>query len=85
MCWLSPFDCCPDVVPYPSGIVVWNEAVLSEAFEPQPSVVTGHFDDASAAGCQDIARDGAGLIPAGWGTYVCRTSFVVRSVAPLDG
>jgi hypothetical protein len=84
MCWLSPFDCCPDVVPYPSGIVVWNEAVLSNAFEPQPSLVGGHFDGAPAADCVDAARDGAGPIPAGWGTYVCRTSFVVTTVAPLD-
>ena len=47
-CSLVRFDCCPDVVPYPSGIQVWSEAVLSHTFEPQPSLVRGHFDDPAA-------------------------------------
>jgi hypothetical protein len=84
-CFLTPFDCCPNVVPYPSGVAVWNEAVLSHPFDPQASRVIGHFDDASAAGCVDAARDGAAPVPAGWGTFVCRTAFLVTEVVPLDG
>jgi hypothetical protein len=79
-CWLSPFDCCPDVVPYPSGITVWNEAVLAHPSDAQPARVIGHFDDPAAAGCADVAPDGAGTVPTGWGTFVCRTSFVVDEV-----
>jgi len=82
-CSLMRFDCCPNVVPYPSGIIVWNEAVLSQPFERQPARVSGHYDN-GGAGCADAAREGAGPVPAGWGTFVCRTSFLVAEVTALD-
>ena len=84
-CSLAPFDCCPDVVPYPSGITTWFEAVLSTPIEgPQPSRLIGQFDHPSATDCPDAARDGAPPAPDGWGRFVCRTSFVVAEAVPLD-
>jgi hypothetical protein len=62
---------------------VWNEGVLSQTFAP-PSRVIGHFDDPSAADCVDAPQEGARPIPSGWGTFACRTSFLVTNVTPLD-
>ena len=84
-CWLAPFGCCPNVIPYPSGITTWFDVVLSTPFDgPQPSRIIGQFDHASAVDCPDTVPEGAAPPPDGWGRFVCRTSFVVIDVVPLD-
>ena len=84
-CWLERFDCCPNVVPYPSGLPVRLGAGMA-AVPPgiaQPSRLTGHFDDASSDSCLDVAPEGAGPFPPGWGQYICRTGFTVTEIVPL--
>lgn len=84
-CWLAPFDCCPQVIPYPTGLPTWFETGGSLPFEGQQSSrLIGHFDDPSAGNCPDTAPDGAAPVPEGWGRFVCRTGFVVTDVVPLE-
>lgn len=86
VCGLTRFDCCPDVVPYPSGMAVFLEPGPGWPLpytHVQPARIVGRFDDASAGECEDAAQEGAGPVPAGWGRFVCRTSFVVSDIVPI--
>jgi hypothetical protein len=90
-CGLMRFDCCPDVVPFPSGIGIWFDGDIGPTSYAQPLsvAVDGHFADPGANSCPDIAG-GEGWSdarlafqadpPPGWGTFLCRVEFVATKI-----